>query len=195
MIYIMRHGKTAMDFVKRSDGWLDLPLSDDGRLGLIAAQQHLKLVPLKVIYAPSLKRTQETAEIIKSGVLSDPKIVTDDAALTWNLGVLAGMSKVYSRPQVRELMNHPANRPIGGESYAKFARRYVPWFRGRTSSGPKPMLIIGSGSNWRLLGDKLFGDPEALNLDEGGLALIQHTKGKWTKHILLGEEDTSHYES
>ena len=105
-----------MDFVKRSDGWLDLPLSDEGRLGLIAAQQHLKLVPITTIYAPSLKRTQETAEIMKSGILSDPKIVTTDDAITWNLGILAGMSKVYSHPQVLELIEHPSRRPVGGES-------------------------------------------------------------------------------
>ena len=195
MIYVLRHGKTAMDFVKRSDGWLDLPLSDSGRLGLIAAQQHLKLAPIKVIYAPSLKRTQETAEIMKSGILADPKIITADEALTWNLGVLAGMSKVYSRPQVRDLMDHPSRAPVGGESYAKFSRRYLPWFKGRATSGPQPFLVVGSGSNWRLIGDKLFGDPDALNLDEGGLAILQHNRGKWTKQILLGDEDTSSYES
>ena len=184
-----------MDFVKRSDGWLDLPLSDEGRLGLIAAQQHLKLVPITTIYAPSLKRTQETAEIMKSGILSDPKIVTTDDAITWNLGILAGMSKVYSHPQVLELIEHPSRRPVGGESYATFSRRYLPWFKGRAASGKKPFLVVGSGSNWRLIGAKLFGDPDALNLDEGGLAILQQHRGKWTKQILLGEDDTSPYES
>ena len=32
-IYVMRHGRTALDALKRSDGWLDFPLTDDGRRG------------------------------------------------------------------------------------------------------------------------------------------------------------------
>ena len=194
-IYLLRHGRTAMDTVDRSDGWIDLPLSDVGRLGIIAAQQRLKDVPLKAIYAPPLRRTQETAHIIRSGVLSEPKIITADAAITWDLGKLSGMSKRYSRPEVHKLIAHPAVSAPGGESYAKFGRRYMPWFYGRMASAKKPFLIIGSGSNFRLLGDKLFGDPDSLNLDEGGLATLKHIGGDWRKEILLGAEDTSHYES
>jgi broad specificity phosphatase PhoE len=183
-----------MDTVHRSDGLIDLPLSDSGRLGLIAAQQYLKTVPLRVIYAAPLKRTTETAEIIRSGVLSDPKIIICPEAITWDLGKLSGMQKRYSRPEVDELLKHPAVRAPSGESYSNFKRRYVPWFYGRAASAKKPILIVGSGSNFRLLGDVLFDDPEALNLDEGGLAILRQLGG-WHKEIILGEEDTSHYES
>lgn len=193
-IYLLRHGRTPMDFVDRSDGLIDLPLSDVGRLGIIAAQQHLKSVPLKTIYAPPLKRTQETADIMKSGILSDPKIVTVPEALTWDLGKLAGMPKRYSRPEVHNLIAHPAVKAPRGESYSEFRRRYMPWFYGRADAGKKPFLIVGSGSNFRLLGDELFDDSEALNLDEGGLAIL-HKGGGWHKEIILGDEDTSPYES
>ena len=30
-IYLMRHGRTALDPMHRSDGWLDLPLSEKGQ--------------------------------------------------------------------------------------------------------------------------------------------------------------------
>ena len=65
IVYLLRHGRTAMDVLKRSDGWLDLPLSDKGRMGLIEAQQYLKLEPLLAIYAPPLRRAQETAHILR----------------------------------------------------------------------------------------------------------------------------------
>ena len=38
VLYIARHGKTALDPTHRSDGWLDLPLTDDGRVRLITMQ-------------------------------------------------------------------------------------------------------------------------------------------------------------
>lgn len=193
-IYLLRHGRTPMDTVDRSDGLIDLPLSDLGRLGLIAAQQYLKSVPLKVIYAPALRRTQETATIMKSGILSDPKIITVEESKTWDLGKLAGTPKRYSRPEVQKLIAHPAKKAPSGESYGDFRRRYMPWFHGRAAAGKKPFMIIGSGSNFRLLGDELFNDPESLNLDEGGLAILTHS-GSWHKEIVLGEEDTTNYES
>lgn len=193
-IYLLRHGRTPMDTVQRSDGLIDLPLSDLGRLGLLAAQQYLKTVPLKAIYAAPLKRTQETAEIIRSGVLTTPKIITSPEAITWDLGKLSGMPKRYSRPEVDQLIAHPATRAPSGESYSSFRRRYTQWFYGRAASAKKPILIVASGSNCRLLGDVLFDDPEALNLDEGGLAILRQIGG-WHKEIILGEEDTTHYES
>ena len=74
-IYVMRHGHTVLDVDKRSDGWLDMPLSDAGLESLIEAQQYLKMVPLTKIIASDLKRTKQTAEVIESGTMSDPKIV------------------------------------------------------------------------------------------------------------------------
>ena len=44
-IYVMRHGRTALDAMKRSDGWLDFPLTDEGRRGTMKAQQYLKDLP------------------------------------------------------------------------------------------------------------------------------------------------------
>ena len=38
-IYIMRHGKTVLDKAKRSDGYIDLPLSEQGQAGAASALQ------------------------------------------------------------------------------------------------------------------------------------------------------------
>ena len=73
-IYVMRHGHTVLDVDKRSDGWLDMPLSDTGLESLIEAQQYLKMVPLTKIITSDLKRTKQTAELIESGMISDPKV-------------------------------------------------------------------------------------------------------------------------
>jgi broad specificity phosphatase PhoE len=197
-IYIMRHGRTALDVQHRSDGWLDLPLSDNGQLELIESQQLLKTVPITKIYTPDLKRTTETADLLKSGILSDPKIVVDDDAKTWNLGVLAGTPKKESRPKVRALMSNQSAKPPGGESYKDFLARFVPWFDKRAAEVAKtgaPILIVCSGSNLRCLGGRLLGDEEAVDLDEGGLACLRQSSYGWTGEVLLGGEDDGDYES
>jgi broad specificity phosphatase PhoE len=191
-IYLMRHGHTVLDVDKRSDGWLDMPLSDKGRIGLIDAQQYLKTVPLVCIYCPDLKRTTETAHILQSGTLSEPKIEKVDEARTWNLGVLAGTSKKQSKPKVQALMDDPNAKPMGGESFNEFRARFLPWFEkmaAKVVKTGKPVLYVGSGSNLRLIGEDLLGNRDLLDLDEGGLAVLHSVRGQWHLEVILGEDD------
>jgi broad specificity phosphatase PhoE len=179
-----------MDTLKRSDGWLDLPLSDKGRMGLIPAQQYLKLEPIKTIHSSPLKRTTETAHIMQSGILSGPDARQSADAGTWNLGALAGLPKTEARPKVKVLLENPDRRPLGGESHNEFRKRFMRWFDSKVKqakSSGKPILIICSGSNLRLLGKELTGDRDAVNLDEGGLASLHHKGNAWHSERLIGD--------
>lgn len=198
VIYIMRHGRTALDTEHRSDGWLDMPLSDQGQRELIDSQQLLKLAKIKTVYTPDLKRTRETADLMKSGILEDPKIVIDDDAKTWNLGELAGTRKRYGRPKVQALIANPTTAPYGGESYQEFTGRFMPWFDKRAkdvAKSGKSILIVCSGSNLRCLGGRLLGDEDAVDLDEGGLARLQQYNGVWYGDVLNGGESDGDYVS
>ena len=186
-IYVMRHGHTVLDVNKRSDGFLDFPLSDVGLESLIEAQQYLKMVPLTKIIGSDLKRVKQTAEVIESGVISDPKVVVASEARTWNLGVIAGTKKRYGRPEVQRLIDNPAEAPTGGESFNDFKARFMPWFEKQTTGGL--VLFVGSGSNLRLLGSTLLGDADALDLDEGGLACLYSTGDAWYCSVIMGADD------
>jgi len=197
-IYIMRHGRTALDMEHRSDGWLDMPLSDQGQRELIDSQQQLKAAPIKTIYTPDLKRTRETAELMKSGILSNPKIVVNDDAKTWNLGILSGTRKRYGRPKVQALIANPATKPQGGESYKDFTSRFNPWFdkiAAEVVKTGKSILIVCSGSNLRLLGGRLLGDEDAVDLDEGGLACLRQVNGIWSGDVIDGGQGDGDYTS
>lgn len=190
-IYLLRHGRTAMDALKRSDGWVDLPLSDKGRMGLIEPQQYLKLEPVAKIYSPPLRRTEETAHIIASGMMHKPDVLTTPKAMTWNLGVLAGAHKEQNRPKVKRLLANPDEVPLGGESYNEFKKRYMGWFQTRAEQSRragKPILLICSGSNLRLVSEILLDDRDKLNLDEGGLAVLHYAKGSWHAEVLFGDK-------
>ena len=186
-IYVARHGHTVLDADKRSDGFLDFPLSDVGLVSLIEAQQYLKMVPLTKIIGSDLKRVKQTAEVIESGVISDPKVVVASEARTWNLGVIAGTKKRYGRPEVQRLIDNPAEAPTGGESFNDFKARFMPWFEKQTTGGL--VLFVGSGSNLRLLGSTLLGDADALDLDEGGLACLYSTGDAWYCSVIMGADD------
>ena len=187
-VYLMRHGCTVMDNEGRSDGWLDLPLSDPGRAGLIRPQQHLKMVPLKAIHTSALKRTEETGHIVSSGSMHEPPVKSSKRGNTWDLGVLTGMKKYYGHPEVEKLLNAPDTEPMGGESYNHFKNRFIPWFKRIMASATPahPILYVGSGSNLRCISKELLGDQDILNLDEGCLIALRKDGGKWHAEILSG---------
>jgi broad specificity phosphatase PhoE len=187
-IYVMRHGHTVLDADKRSDGFLDFPLSDVGLVSLVEAQQYLKMIPLTKIITADLKRTKQTAELIESGTISDPKLVVSSEARTWNLGVIAGTKKRYGRPEVQRLIDDPTSAPAGGESYNDFKGRFLPWFN-KQIAGSDCLLYVGSGSNLRLLGFELLGDMDALDLDEGGLACLYNVDETWYCSVIMGADD------
>lgn len=189
-VYLMRHGCTVMDNEGRSDGWLDLPLSDAGRMGLIPPQQRLKMVPLKTIHTSALKRTEETGHIVSTGTMSNPPVKSSKSGNTWDLGVLTGMKKYYGHPKVEALLKNPDTAPMGGESYNHFKGRFMPWFRRLIAKATPghPILYVGSGSNLRCISKELLGDDKALDLDEGCLVALRKDGGKWHAEILSGGE-------
>src|SRR5438105_6774146 len=151
-IFLMRHGRTALDTIHRSDGWLDFPLSDEGRVGTIRAQRYLQDVSLKTVYAAPLKRTIETAEIMSSGCLHKPGIVIAKELMTWNMGKLTGAPKQANKSVVKYFIDHPNEVAAGGESLNAFHDRFLGWLeerKGEVQEGESPILIILSGSNLR----------------------------------------------
>lgn len=192
-LYIMRHGKTALDPVKKSDGWIDLPLSDEGQQSTVQTMvDHLRSIPVKKIYAAPFKRTKETAEILKSGILSNPGIKITDQAKTWDLGKLAGDSKKESKSTVKSFLKNPTKAVPGGESYSQFTKRFDPMFekiQNEADAEPdKPIVLILSGSNCRRVSELLFGDRKTLDIDESGLiALHKDETDNWTAEVIGGK--------
>lgn len=189
----MRHGKTVLDKDKRSDGYIDLPLSEAGQSGVVAAaDEHLKGIPFQHIYAPDLKRTQETGHIISSGMSSQPPIHTHNGLKTWNLGFLSGNQKKFNKRIVKFLLDNPSQIPLGGESYNQFTNAFDNAINEQKQglldgSLHGPILDICSGSNCRRLGETLLHDRQALNIDEGGIILLYPDEdGRWCACVISG---------
>ena len=64
-IYLLRHGETDWNRQgKIQGGGYDIPLNDNGRRQAIKAAQELDGLPLSIIASSSLRRAQETADIL-----------------------------------------------------------------------------------------------------------------------------------
>lgn len=202
VIFGLRHGSTALDDTHRSDAWIDLPLSDEGRQDIVATlADHLKQLSITCIYTPDLLRCTETAHIVKSGLPSDPDIEVKDALKTWNTGSLAGDKKTPTRKaQIIRLIANPSQHAPDGESYNEFISRFDAFMdkqMAEVESGKQkgPVLDIFSGSCCRRVGERLLGDREALDLDEAGLMMLYPDEGGWNVVIVCGGADEHHESS
>lgn len=190
-IYVLRHARTSLDDEGVSDGWLDFPLSDEGRQGLVRPVHFLKNEEIHKIYAPSLRRTHETATILKSGILSNPEVCLDDQSRTWHLGTMMGEKKKVTRPMVQMFMENPDMVPPKGESMNQFKNRFHPWLEERKEEASKhgPLVLVMSGSNIREISNMHTGEPRALDLSEAGMIKLHHDGSKWNAHVLFGSKD------
>lgn len=190
VLLVMRHGKTPLDQTKRSDGWLDLPLSDEGRIQAVEAQQQLKHVELKSVHSSNLKRTVETAEVM--GQASELKPKTSQALRPWNLGKLVGEKKAVAKPVVKYHMEHPETKPPDGESVKEFRARFRPAMKkllDAARAGKGPILVVLSGSNMREIGEWLFNDRNLTDLDETGIvAIYPYPKSGYGMQIIRGKK-------
>ena len=189
-LYCLRHGQTALDDLHRSDGWIDLPLSDEGRKNVVVAlAEHLKEIPITTIYSSSLKRTEKTAHIVDSGMPSKPKVKTLDNLKTWNLGSLAGDPKKPNKVVVVDLIKHPTRKAPDGESYEEFTERFDACIKKleKESKHSGPFLVVLSGSNCRRISELLFNDRSKLDIDEAGLFCMHPGKdGEWVADLIEG---------
>lgn len=77
-IYIIRHGETDWNTVRRLQGNSDIPLNEAGRELARITSKALENVPFSRIYTSPLLRAKETAQIIKGNrdipVIEEPRI-------------------------------------------------------------------------------------------------------------------------
>jgi len=187
VLFVVRHGRTPMDKAGRSDGYLDLPMSDEGRLQMVETQQQLKNIEFKEIHSSDLKRAHESAHIIAKP--RDLKVTQHKQFRPWNLGKLAGTPKQPNRPQVEWYLNNPDRRPPEGDSIDEFRKSFRPAFKALLARAKQhgPILVVTSGSDIRDISEMLFKDRDLIDVDEAGIvALYPSGKTGWSFQILKG---------
>jgi broad specificity phosphatase PhoE len=126
-IYIVRHGETKLNndtdtSQDRIRGWLDVPLTDQGRKEAKIAAEKLKKYKIEVIYCSDLSRAEETASII--GKILGIKHTPSKKLRPWNLGKLAGTSTKEALPQIAKYVREkPQQKVPEGESFEDFSDR------------------------------------------------------------------------
>lgn len=168
LIYIVRHGLTEWNKLKKLQGAADVPLAKEGILLAEKTGEALKDVKFDICFISPLSRARQTAEC----VLGDRNvpIIPDKRIQEINFGDLEGgcvrdAEGNYIDPQVEMFFRDPVNfkRPENGEDIFDVIARTKDFWEEKTSDPSltdKTVLVASHGCAVRALLQNIYHDPE-----------------------------------
>jgi len=159
-LVLLRHGESQWNQENRFTGWVDVPLSERGRLEARQAGETLKAAGLRFdrAYTSALRRAQDTLTIVLEvlGQTTIP-IIKDQALNERHYGELQGLNKAETAKKFGDAQVHIWRRsydvaPPGGESLKDTAARTLPYFeRGDPAhlKAGRTILIAAHGNSLR----------------------------------------------
>ena len=159
-LVLVRHGQSQWNLENRFTGWVDVPLTEQGRTEAIRAGQLLKTAGLRfdLAYTSVLQRATQTLTEILS-VLGQKEIpVTRDPSLNErHYGELQGLNKdetkkKFGEEQVKLWRRSYDVAPPGGESLKDTAARTLPYFESKILpdlKAGKNVIVAAHGNSLR----------------------------------------------
>ncbi len=146
IVYLLRHGDSSQDDIKRYIGQADLPLNETGLAQAARWQRALADIPLESIYCSDLSRSLETARIIANGRSETVQPLHKLREI--NMGAWDGLSfddvrRLYPEEYAKRGAGMTTYRPPGGESFSDLAARVIPLFVEIVRGAAGNVLIVG----------------------------------------------------
>jgi 2,3-bisphosphoglycerate-dependent phosphoglycerate mutase len=160
---LVRHGQSLWNHENRFTGFVDVPLTEQGRDEARLAAKALQGLKFDVAYTSALTRAQETLAIILEALGQRIPIIRDAALNERHYGDLQGLNKAdaakeFGEQQVKLWRRSYDIPPPNGESLAMTAKRVLPFYD-RAIAGDlrlgKHVLVVAHGNSNRSLVMKL----------------------------------------
>lgn len=126
-LYLIRHGETPWNKMRRLQGQADIELNEFGRHLARETAAGLKDIPFAAVYTSPLKRARETAELVSGGLAP---VYEDDRITEMGFGIYEGKCVSDTGwdipdPGFRKFFDDPENYfpPEGGESFTDVLNR------------------------------------------------------------------------
>jgi probable phosphoglycerate mutase len=128
-ICVTRHGETDWNITGVLQGWIDVPLNENGRRQALEMAERFKVCGFSRVWTSPLSRASETAEIV-ADVLGLPAPLRSDGLKERNFGLIQGMTKrdlsvLHPGLHADIMRRDPACHFHEGESPDQFADRII----------------------------------------------------------------------
>jgi 2,3-bisphosphoglycerate-dependent phosphoglycerate mutase len=198
-LVLVRHGQSLWNLEDRFTGWVDVPLTDEGREEARRGAERLRDIHFDVAYTSVLSRAQESLEIILRALAQRPPVIRDQALNERHYGDLQGLNKKrtaekYGAEQVKLWRRSYDVPPPNGEALKSTAERTLPFFEraivGDLELGKNVLVVAHGNSNRSIVMklDKLTGEqvvqlelatgvPLVYEIDERGEVIAKEIRG------------------
>ena len=167
LVYVLRHGVTRWNKLKKVQGTMDIPLAPEGIELAEKTGKALRDVPFDICFTSPLTRARQTAQC----VLGDREIpvIEDKRIQEIDFGVLEGtqfkdaQGKIVSR-EMEIFFEDPLNfkRPENGENISDILKRTREFWIEKTTDpalADKTVLVSSHGCAVRALLQNIYQDP------------------------------------
>jgi broad specificity phosphatase PhoE len=155
-VILLRHGSTSLNNTDKNEdrirGWINVPLNPQGKEEAVHAGKKLSNTHVDCIYCSNLKRTEETADIVKNYV-GNPPIIKSIDFRPWNLGDLQGEKTAKVLPDIMKYAKNPTETPPNGEPFNSFHKRFLSAMEGiveRAERTGETILVVTHYRNLKL---------------------------------------------
>jgi len=155
-LILVRHGQSLWNLENRFTGWVDAPLTEQGKQEAVQAGEAIREIPVHVAYTSALSRAQDTLRIMLETLNLDIPVIRDQALNERMYGDLQGMNKddmrkEFGEEQVKIWRRSYDVPPPNGESLKDTAARSVPFFKrcilGDIRQGKNVLVAAHGNSN------------------------------------------------
>ncbi len=159
-LVLVRHGQSQWNLENRFTGWVDVPLSEQGRDEARQAGEKLRGYHFDGAFTSVLKRAIDTLEIILEVIGEKNVPIEKNQALNErHYGDLQGLNKAetaqkFGDEQVKLWRRSYSVRPPNGESLADTAARVLPYWEERILpelEAGRNILVVAHGNSLRAL--------------------------------------------
>lgn len=203
-IWLIRHGETDWNRVRRLQGWTDIPLNDHGRFQAASLAERLReealAAPFHAIYSSDLQRAFDTARPVAEAL--DLRVRAEPGLRERCYGVLEGltmdtMDSAQPEAAAAWRSREPQRAVEGGETLRQFRDRVVATVddAAQRHVGERLLMFTHGGALdivWRHAQDLPLTPPRAAALLNAGINRIAVSDGKWR---IMGWGDVTHIEA
>lgn len=208
VLYVGRHGSTALNQADCFRGNADPPLSAQGFREANQLAHYIQAIDLSYIVCSAKERAKQTADVVAVAKKIDSDTGLDRPNLTpvpniglfaWNVGNFSGKPKNKENlDKLQEYIDDPDLVVPGGESLSNFRYRVRPLIQEAVETSDElgcPGLLVVHSSVIHELGEIFHKDHTAALVKPGGLTAVYFSNGQLNVEAVFRPEYGDHSEA
>ena len=183
-VFIVRHGESEANRKGLWTGWMDAPLTEQGREDAKKAGEYLKQFSFDKIYASDLQRAVETAKTAIPGCIPE----TTELLREISVGNLEGQPLSCLTQEQKNAIPEKGYSEFGGETTGQFRERIGKFMKKLETAGDEKVILFSHGGWLRGFLDIVIGTylpRKSISCENCAVAVFEYKAETWKLHTWM----------